>query len=135
MEKKESTNNYLNQSQKVLESNLDKPHKDEIFILNIERCLSSFADEILQSSNLNISEFDKYNFEIKWDILSRNDALKNIIDRDINNIIKSIKALDKNNTEDKNIIISSDPGLKKPEMILDKFKETISLLRNLLEEC
>ena len=30
MEKKESTNNYLNQSQKVLESNLDKPHKDEI---------------------------------------------------------------------------------------------------------
>ena len=135
MEKKESTNNYLNQSQKVLESNLDKPHKDKIFIFNIERCLSSFADEILQSSNLNISEFDKYNFEIKWDILSRNDALKNIIDRDINNIIKSIKALDKNNTEDKNIIISSDPGLKKPEMILDKFKETISLLRNLLEEC
>ena len=55
--------------------------------------------------------------------------------RDINNIIKSIKALDKNNTEDKNIIISSDPGLKKPEMILNKFKETISLLRNLLEEC
>ena len=54
---------------------------------------------------------------------------------DINNIIKSIKALDKNNTEDKNIIISSDPGLKKPEMILNKFKETISLLRNLLEEC
>ena len=38
-----------------------------------------------------------------------NDALKNIIERDINNIIKSIKALDKNNTEDKNIIISSDP--------------------------
>jgi hypothetical protein len=135
VEKKESTNNYLNQSQKVLESNLDKPHKDVIFIFNIERCLSSFADEILQSSNLNISEFDKYNFEIKWDILSRNDALKNIIDRDINNIIKSIKALDKNNTEDKNIIISSDPGLKKPEMILNKFKETISLLRNLLEEC
>ena len=67
--------------------------------------------------------------------MSRNDALKNIIDRDINNIIKSIKALDKNNTEDKNIIISSDPGLKKPEMILNKFKETISLLRNLLEEC
>ena len=64
-----------------------------------------------------------------------NDALKNIIDRDINNIIKSIKALDKNNTEDKNIIISSDPGLKKPEMIRNKFKETISLLRNLLEEC
>jgi hypothetical protein len=57
-----------------------------------------FADEILQSSNLNISEFDKYNFQIKWDILSRNDALKNIIERDINNIIKSIKALDKNNT-------------------------------------
>ena len=135
MEKKESTNNYLNQSQKVLESNLDQSHKDEIFIFNIERCSSSFADEILQSSNLNISEFDKYNFEIKWDILSRNDALKNIIDRDINNIIKSIKALDKNNTEDENIIISSDPGLKKPEMILNKFKETISLLRNLLEEC
>ena len=135
MEKKESTNNYLNQSQKVLESNLDQSHKDEIFIFNIERCSSSFADEILQSSNLNISEFDKYNFEIKWDILSRNDALKNIIDRDMNNIIKSIKALDKNNTEDKNIIISSDPGLKKPEMILNKFKETISLLRNLLEEC
>ena len=67
--------------------------------------------------------------------MSRNDALKNIIDRDINSIIKSIKALDKNNTEDKNIIISSDPGLKKPEMILNKFKETISLLRNLLEEC
>lgn len=135
MEKKESTNNYLNQSQKVLDSYLDQSHKDEIFIFNIERCLSSFADEILQSSNLNISEFDKYNFQIKWDILSRNDALKNIIERDINNIIKSIKALDKNNTEDKNIIISSDPGLKKPEMILNKFKETISLLRNLLEEC
>ena len=67
--------------------------------------------------------------------MSRNDALKNIIERDINNIIKSIKAIDKNNTEDKNIIISSDPGLKKPETILNKFKETISLLRNLLEEC
>ena len=67
--------------------------------------------------------------------MSRNDAIKNIIDRDINSIIKSIKALDKNNTEDKNIIISSDPGLKKPEMILNKYKETISLLRNLLEEC
>ena len=64
MEKKESTNNYLNQSQKVIESNLVQSHKDEIFIFNIERCLSSFADEILQSSNLNISEFDKYNFEI-----------------------------------------------------------------------
>jgi hypothetical protein len=41
VEKKEATNNYLNQSQKVLDSNLDQSHKDEIFIFNIERCLSS----------------------------------------------------------------------------------------------
>jgi hypothetical protein len=90
---------------------------------------------------LDIKSFANLNYLSKWDSLVEEPAIKNIIKKEFNNsdgiflLIKSTKEK-LFNPIDTTIIASNDTiNLKKINLILDKYKRFMLLLRKTLEEC
>jgi hypothetical protein len=81
------------------------------------------------------------NYKAKWNVLADEPAIKNIIDNELNNsdgifiLINSTKEK-LMNPVNASIIASNDTiNLKKINLILDKYKRFMLLLRKTLEEC
>ena len=136
---KELVNLYIDICDQILVDNINQNNK-YLFFSSLEQSIDQFAINLHTELNLNISNFNDFNFYAKWKLLSNEAALANIIKREINDdgfISDILIAKDKLLTPiDTSIITSNDPiNLKKLNSILDKYKSFILLLRKTLEEC
>ena len=136
---KELVNLYIDICDQILVDNINQNNK-YLFFSSLEQSIDQFAINLHTELNLNISNFNDFNFYAKWKLLSNEAALANIIKREINDdgfISDILIAKDKLLTPiDTSIITSKDPiNLKKLNSILDKYKSFILLLRKTLEEC
>ena len=139
MSAKELVNLYIDICDQILVDNINQNNK-YLFFSSLEQSIDQFAINLHTELNLNISNFNDFNFYAKWKLLSNEAALANIIKREINDdgfISDILIAKDKLLTPiDTSIITSNDPiNLKKLNSILDKYKSFILLLRKTLEEC
>lgn len=111
------------------------------FLSSLEQSLDFLATDVSSILNLDSNTFTKLNHIAKWNILADEPAIKNIINNEFNKsdgiflLISSTK--DKLfNPIDSTIIASNDTiNLKKINLILDKYKRFMLLLRKTLEEC
>ena len=137
---KELVNLYIDICDQILvDNNLNQNHK-YLFFSSLEQSIDQFAINLHTELNLNISNFNDFNFYAKWKLLSNEAALANIIKREISDdgfLSDILIAKDKLLIPiDTSIITSNDPiNLKKLNSILDKYKSFILLLRKTLEEC
>ena len=136
---KELVNLYIDICDQILVDNINQNNK-YLFFSSLEQSIDQFAINLHTELNLNISNFNDFNFYAKWKLLSNEAALANIIKREISDdgfISDILIAKDKLLTPiDTSIITSNDPiNLKKLNSILDKYKSFILLLRKTLEEC
>jgi hypothetical protein len=137
---KELVNLYIDICDQILvDNNLNKNNK-YLFFSSLEQSIDQFAINLHTELNLNISNFNDFNFYAKWKLLSNEAALANIIKREISDdgfLSDILIAKDKLLIPiDTSIITSNDPiNLKKLNSILDKYKSFILLLRKTLEEC
>ena len=143
---KELINLYLDICEDIL-TNLvfDGSNKDKnnlyLFLSSLEQSLDFLATDVSSILNLDSNTFTKLNHIAKWNILADEPAIKNIINNEFNKsdgiflLISSTK--DKLfNPIDSTIIASNDTiNLKKINLILDKYKRFMLLLRKTLEEC
>jgi hypothetical protein len=102
--------------------------------------LDYLADSIAESVNFKSSKFISYEYQAKWLELSSNQAIKNIINNELvpSGLFHQLKQTKKNLHEPVNdlIIVSNETlSLKKFNLLLDKYKEFIILLRKTLDEC
>ena len=139
MSAKELVNLYIDICDQILVDNINQNNK-YLFFSSLEQSIDQFAINLHTELNLNISNFNDFNFYAKWKLLSNEAALANIIKREINDdgfISDILIAKDKLLIPiDTSIITSNDPiNLKKLNSILDKYKSFILLLRKTLEEC
>jgi hypothetical protein len=142
---RELVNHYLDISENLLSKLvLDKSIKSQsdqyLFILSIEQSLDYLADSIAESVNFKSSKFISYEYQTKWLELSSNQAIKNIINNELvpSGLFHQLKQTKKNLHEPVNelIIVSNETlSLKKFNLLLDKYKEFIILLRKTLDEC
>ena len=145
MDPRELVNHYLDISENLLSKLvLDKSIKSQsdqyLFILSIEQSLDYLADSIAESVNFKSSKFISYEYQTKWLELSSNQAIKNIINNELvpSGLFHQLKQTKKNLHEPVNelIIVSNETlSLKKFNLLLDKYKEFIILLRKTLDEC
>lgn len=145
MDPRELVNHYLDISENLLSKLvLDKSIKSQsdqyLFILSIEQSLDYLADSIAESINFKSSKFISYEYQTKWLELSSNQAIKNIINNELvpSGLFHQLKQTKKILHEPVNdlIIVSNETlSLKKFNLLLDKYKEFIILLRKTLDEC
>ena len=140
MSAKELVNLYIDICDQILVDNNLNQNNKYLFFSSLEQSIDQFAVNLHTELNLNISNFNNFNFYAKWKLLSNEAALANIIKREINDdgfLSDILIAKDKLLTPiDTSIITSNDPiNLKKLNSILDKYKSFILLLRKTLEEC
>jgi hypothetical protein len=142
---RELVNHYLDISENllsklVLNKSIKSQSDQYLFILSIEQSLDYLADSIAESVNFKSSKFISYEYQTKWLELSSNHAIKNIINNELvpNGLFHQLKQTKKNLHEPVNdlIIVSNETlSLKKFNLLLDKYKEFIILLRKTLDEC
>ena len=143
---KELINLYLDICEDILFNLVfDGSNKDKnnlyLFLSSLEQSLDFLATDVSSILNLDSNSFTKLNHIAKWNILADEPAIKNIINNEFNKsdgiflLISSTK--DKLfNPIDSTIIASNDTiNLKKINLILDKYKRFMLLLRKTLEEC
>jgi hypothetical protein len=137
---KELVNLYIDICDQILVNNNLNQNNKYLFFSSLEQSIDQFAINLHTELNLNISNFNDFNFYAKWKLLSNEAALANIIKREISDdgfLSDILIAKDKLLIPiDTSIITSNDPiNLKKLNSILDKYKSFILLLRKTLEEC
>ena len=137
---KELVNLYIDICDQILVANNLNQNNKYLFFSSLEQSIDQFAINLHTELNLNISNFNDFNFYAKWKLLSNEAALANIIKREISDdgfLSDILIAKDKLLIPiDTSIITSNDPiNLKKLNSILDKYKSFILLLRKTLEEC
>ena len=145
MDPRELVNHYLDISENllsklVLNKSIKSQSDQYLFILSIEQSLDYLADSIAESVNFKSSKFISYEYQTKWLELSSNQAIKNIINNELvpSGLFHQLKQTKKNLHEPVNdlIIVSNETlSLKKFNLLLDKYKEFIILLRKTLYEC
>ena len=145
MDPKELVNLYLDiadslLSKLVLNNSKDDDSDQYLFVLSIEQSLDSLADSIAASINFNNSDFSSYEYQKKWIELSSNSFLENIIKNEfsLNGLFNDLKQFKKMLHEPVNdsIIVSNETlSLKKFNLLLNRYKEFIIILRKSLEEC
>ena len=145
MDPKELVNLYLDIADSLLSklalNNSKNDDSDQyLFVLSIEQSLNSLADSIAASINFNNSDFSSYEYQKKWIELSSNSFLKNIIKNEFspNGLFSDLKQVKKMLHEPVNdsIIVSNETlSLKKFNLLLNRYKEFIIILRKSLEEC
>ena len=146
MNSKELVNLYLDICEDIY-TNLvfDESSKDKnnlyLFLSSLEQSLDFLALDISSILNTDITLLNKLNYQAKWNVLADEPAIKNIIDNELNNsdgifiLINSTKEK-LMNPVNASIIASNDTiNLKKINLILDKYKRFMLLLRKTLEEC
>ena len=112
-----------------------------LFLSSLEQSLDFLALDISSILNMDIILLNKLNYQAKWNVLADEPAIKNIIDNEFNNSDGIFLLI--NSTKEKllnpvnaSIIASNDTiDLKKINLILDKYKRFMLLLRKTLEEC
>ncbi|MDB2604575.1 hypothetical protein N9Z34_02830 [Gammaproteobacteria bacterium] len=146
MSPKELVNLYLDICEDISENLIfDNSNQDKnnlyLFLSSLEQSLDFLALDVSSILNLDIKSFAKLNYLSKWEGLVEEPAIKNIIKNEFNNsdgiflLIKSTKEK-LFNPIDTTIIASNDTiNLKKINLILDKYKRFMLLLRKTLEEC
>ncbi len=137
---KELVNLYIDICDQILVDNNLNQNNKYLFFSSLEQSIDQFAINLHTELNLNISNFNDFNFYAKWKLLSNEAAIANIIKREISDdgfLSDILIAKDKLLIPiDTSIITSNDPiNLKKLNSILDKYKSFILLLRKTLEEC
>jgi hypothetical protein len=142
---RELVNHYLDISENllsklVLNKSINSQSDQYLFILSIEQSLDYLADSIAESINFKSSKFISYEYQTKWLELSSNQAIKNIINNELvpSGLFHQLKQTKKILHEPVNdlIIVSNETlSLKKFNLLLDKYKEFIILLRKTLDEC
>lgn len=145
MDPRELVNHYLDISENllsklVLNKSINSQSDQYLFILSIEQSLDYLADSIAESINFKSSKFISYEYQTKWLELSSNQAIKNIINNELvpSGLFHQLKQTKKILHEPVNdlIIVSNETlSLKKFNLLLDKYKEFIILLRKTLDEC
>lgn len=145
MDPRELVNHYLDISENllsklVLNKSINSQSDQYLFILSIEQSLDYLADSIAESVNFKSSKFISYEYQTKWLELSSNQAIKNIINNELvpSGLFHQLKQTKKILHEPVNdlIIVSNETlSLKKFNLLLDKYKEFIILLRKTLDEC
>lgn len=145
MDPRELVNHYLDISENllsklVLNKSINSQSDQHLFILSIEQSLDYLADSIAESINFKSSKFISYEYQTKWIELSSNQAIKNIINNELvpSGLFHQLKQTKKILHEPVNdlIIVSNETlSLKKFNLLLDKYKEFIILLRKTLDEC
>ena len=140
MSAKELVNLYIDICDQILVDNNLNQNNKYLFFSSLEQSIDQFAINLHTELNLNISNFNDFNFYAKWKLLSNEAAIANIIKREISDdgfLSDILIAKDKLLIPiDTSIITSNDPiNLKKLNSILDKYKSFILLLRKTLEEC
>ena len=140
MSAKELVNLYIDICDQILVDNNLNQNNKYLFFSSLEQSIDQFAINLHTELNLNISNFNDFNFYAKWKLLSNEAALANIIKREISDdgfLSDILIAKDKLLIPiDTSIIASNDSiNLKKLNSILDKYKSFILLLRKTLEEC
>ena len=145
MDPRELVNHYLDISENllsklVINKSIKSQSDQYLFILSIEQSLDYLADSIAESVNFKSSKFISYEYQTKWLELSSNQAIKNIINNELvpSGLFHQLKQTKKNLHEPVNdlIIVSNETlSLKKFNLLLDKYKEFIILLRKTLDEC
>ena len=145
MDLKELVNLYLDICEGILlKITFDKSSSDNgnqfLFFLSLEQSLNFLADDILSSTSMDSASFSSLNTLAKWDFLSNEPAIKNIIIKEqlsegfLNDLFETQKKL--LNPVNDSIIISNDSiNLKKFNLILDNYKRFMFLLRKTIEEC
>ena len=145
MDPRELVNHYLDISENllsklVINKSIKSQSDQYLFILSIEQSLDYLADSIAESVNFKSSKFISYEYQTKWLELSSNQAIKNIINNELvpSGLFHQLKQTKKILHEPVNdlIIVSNETlSLKKFNLLLDKYKEFIILLRKTLDEC
>ena len=145
MDPRELVNHYLDISENllsklVLNKSINSQSDQYLFILSIEQSLDYLADSIAESINFKSSKFISYEYQTKWLELSSNQAIKNIINNELvpSGLFHQLNQTKKILHEPVNdlIIVSNETlSLKKFNLLLDKYKEFIILLRKTLDEC
>ena len=145
MDLKELVNLYLDICEGILiKITFDKSSSDNanqfLFFLSLEQSLNFLADDILSTTSMDLASFSSLNTLSKWDFLSNEPAIKNIIIKEqlsegfLYDLFETQKKL--LNPVNDSIIISNDSiNLKKFNLILDNYKRFMFLLRKTIEEC
>ena len=137
---KELSNLYLDIAKKLLK-NTDLNYQEYLFLAALEKGLTYLADEIYIKIEGKYSQsMNDLSLSAKWDLLSKNIAINNLIQQEINtngvlsqiNLYESSLMLPKNDN-----LISTDntTSLKKLNELLDKTYKWSDLLRKTLDEC
>jgi len=142
---KELVNLYLDiantlLSKLALNNSKDDDSDQYLFVLSIEQSLNSLADSIAASINFNNSDFSSYEYQKKWIELSSNSFLENIIKNEFSpnglfNDLKQVKKMLHEPVNDSIIVSNETLSLKKFNLLLNRYKEFIIILRKSLEEC
>lgn len=145
MNPKELVNLYLDiantlLSKLALNNSKDDDSDQYLFVLSIEQSLNSLADSIAASINFNNSDFSSYEYQKKWIELSSNSFLENIIKNEFSpnglfNDLKQVKKMLHEPVNDSIIVSNETLSLKKFNLLLNRYKEFIIILRKSLEEC
>ncbi len=145
MDPKELVNLYLDIADSLLSKLALNNSKDDdsdqyLFVLSIEQSLDSLADSIAASINFNNSDFSSYEYQKKWIELSSNSFLENIIKNEFSpnglfNDLKQVKKMLHEPVNDSIIVSNETLSLKKFNLLLNRYKEFIIILRKSLEEC
>ena len=145
MDPKELVNLYLDIADSLLSKLALNNSKDDdsdqyLFVLSIEQSLNSLADSIAASINFNNSDFSSYEYQKKWIELSSNSFLRNIIKNEFSpnglfNDLKQVKKMLHEPVNDSIIVSNETLSLKKFNLLLNRYKEFIIILRKSLEEC
>ena len=145
MDPKELVNLYLDiantlLSKLALNNSKDDDSDQYLFVLSIEQSLNSLADSIAASINFNNSDFSSYEYQKKWIELSFNSFLENIIKNEFSpnglfNDLKQVKKMLHEPVNDSIIVSNETLSLKKFNLLLNRYKEFIIILRKSLEEC
>jgi len=101
---------------------------------------ASAPASIAASINFNNSDFSSYEYQKKWIELSSNSFLENIIKNEFSpnglfNDLKQVKKMLHEPVNDSIIVSNETLSLKKFNLLLNRYKEFIIILRKSLEEC
>ena len=139
-----SSSELANLYQDIAKNLLDQinlNNQEYLFLISLEKSLSYFADEIFEKIQSDDQELiTNLSCKAKWESLSKNSAIQNIIIPEIThggvieNILSYQILLIAPKRDD---LISSDSSidLKKLNELLDRSYRWISLLRKNLDEC
>ena len=145
MDPKELVNLYLDIADSLLSKLALNNSKDDdsdqyLFVLSIEQSLDSLARSISASINFNNPDFSSYEYQKKWIELSSNSFLENVIKNEFSpnglfNDLKQVKKMLHEPVNDSIIVSNETLNLKKFNLLLNRYKEFIIILRKSLEEC